>query len=93
MTRDDHGERPTLTLLHDEHAIRQRMSYAYWEQQSTEAIVGSLRPEAAIPLTAKPNGTVMQGNTRVFVLRQRKFDVDSLPRVIHDPNPTEEWHG
>lgn len=92
VTNDDHAERPSLTLLHDEQRIRRQTSYDYWEQQSTDVIVGSLRPEAANPLTAKPNGTVMQGNTRIFVLRQRGVDVDSLPRVIHNPYPTEEWY-
>lgn len=91
VTSDDRGERPALTLLHDEQTIRRRVSYAYWEHRSTDDIVASLRPDAASPLTVKPNGTVMQGNTRILVLRQRGLDVDSLPRVIYESYSTEDW--
>jgi hypothetical protein len=37
-------------------------------------------------LTVKPDGTIMNGNHRIRVLRDRGVDVDSLPRVPYDPD-------
>jgi hypothetical protein len=33
-------------------------------------------------LRVKPDGRIMNGNTRVKVLEERGFDVNSLPREI-----------
>lgn len=38
----------------------------------------------ADPLVAKADGTIMSGNTRVFVLRERGYDVDALPRTPYE---------
>lgn len=38
----------------------------------------------ANPLVAKADGTIMNGNTRVFVLRERGDDVDALPRTSYE---------
>lgn len=35
------------------------------------------------PLIVKANGMIMQGNTRIYILIQRGFDVNALPRVPH----------
>jgi hypothetical protein len=56
-------------------------SFDFWEPKSTEEIIESLREGSEFePLRVKPDGTVMQGNTRVFILKQRGVDVDSLLR-------------
>ena len=49
----------------------------------TEDIVNSLKPGAEEPLTVKPDGTIMDGNHRIRILRDRGYPVDSLPRVPH----------
>jgi hypothetical protein len=36
--------------------------------------------EAEEPLVVKPDGRVVQGNTRIKVLQERGFPVDDLPR-------------
>ncbi|MFZ2990696.1 RHS repeat-associated core domain-containing protein, partial [Ideonella sp.] len=51
-------------------------------KMSTEEIVKSLRPGSAEPLKVKPDGRIFDGNTRVFILEQRGYDVNNLPRVI-----------
>jgi hypothetical protein len=51
---------------------------------STDDIVKSLRPGSAEPLIVKPDGRIFQGNTRILVLEERDFDVNSLPRVIRE---------
>lgn len=56
----------------------------YWRRQSTDKIVDSLKAGAKQPLTVKPDGTIAQGNTRIKVLQERAYDVDSLPRAPHD---------
>jgi RHS repeat-associated protein len=56
-------------------------SYSYWNNQPTSAIVQSLGPYEPEPLRVGPNGTIWQGNTRVFILQQRGYPVNSLPRA------------
>jgi hypothetical protein len=49
---------------------------------STEDIVKSLQPGSSNPLTVKPDGRIFEGNTRILVLEERGFDINSLPRVM-----------
>jgi RHS repeat-associated protein len=51
-------------------------------KMSTEDIVKSLKPGNTEPLKVKPDGRVFDGNTRVFELQRRGYDVNTLPRVI-----------
>jgi hypothetical protein len=48
---------------------------------SIEDIVKSLKPGSAEPLKVKPDGRIFDGNTRVYILEERGYDVNSLPRV------------
>jgi hypothetical protein len=57
-----------------------KLSLEYWRKQSTDAIVRSLAPGGREALTVKPDGRIMNGNTRIKVLEERGFDVNSLPR-------------
>lgn len=58
-----------------------RESYAYWTGQPTQVIVNSLAPGQEEPLTVNSSGGVVQGNTRILILEQRGYDINSLPRV------------
>ena len=69
-----------LRSLHGKDAVSQT-SIEYWSRRSTDEIIDSLGPDAAEPLRVKPDGTVMDGNTRIKVLRDRGVDVDALPRT------------
>lgn len=79
MNAGGRGPAP-LRLLHDEQMPRASVSFAYWERQDTTVVVASLSPGLIDSLKVKPDGLVMDGNTRILVLRQRGYDVDMLPR-------------
>lgn len=76
---------PPLTLLHEIATIVANPSYKFWQKQTTDDIVMSLRVEGRRPLTVKADGTVVDGNTRILVLQQRGYAIDALPRVIYEP--------
>jgi hypothetical protein len=52
----------------------------YWRKQPTADIVNSLQPGRPEALTVTSDGRIMNGNTRIKVLEERGFDVNSLPR-------------
>jgi hypothetical protein len=54
----------------------------YWRRQLTADIVNSLRPGQPEALKVKSDGRIMNGNTRIKVLEERGFDVNSLPREV-----------
>jgi hypothetical protein len=54
----------------------------HWRKQSTDDIIRSLAPGGREALRVKPDGRIMNGNTRIKVLEERGFDVNSLPREI-----------
>lgn len=79
MTED----RPSLRPIHSIDTLRSpryRRSFAYWEQKSTQEIVASLKPGQREPLVVKPDGRVIQGNTKITILMQRGYDVNELDR-------------
>ena len=74
------GNGPPLRIIHDENSLSEG-SLSHWEAQDTADIVDSLRPGSAEPLQVKPDGTVVDGNTRLTVLQERGFDINALPRT------------
>jgi hypothetical protein len=54
----------------------------YWRKQPTEDIVNSLQPGQPEALKGKFDGRIMNGNTRIKVLEEHGFDVNSLPREV-----------
>ena len=75
---------PPLKRIHADNTYVQdplaRRSLEYHRQRSTEDIVDSLRPGAGEPLIVKPDGSIVQGNTRIKVLEERGYPIDQLPR-------------
>ena len=63
--------------------------YKFWSSKSTEEIINSLKPGSEEPLTVKPDGTIMQGNTRALILQQRGVNLEDLPAVSFEPTPIE----
>jgi len=51
------------------------------EKLSTEEIRASLLTGEHC-LKTRPDGTILEGHHRVYVLRQRGIDVDNLPREV-----------
>jgi len=77
--------RPSLKRIHSDATITSgsiRFSYDFWRQQATDDIVQSLRPGANEALRSKPDGRIINGNTRIKVLEERGFDVNTLPREV-----------
>ena len=70
-----------LKLLHPESALVLDKLAAF-ERLSTETITASLLPSQEHGLKARPDGTILDGNNRIHVLRQRGVDVDAPPREI-----------
>jgi hypothetical protein len=54
----------------------------HWRKQSAEDIVRSLQPGQPEALKVKPDGRIMNGNTRIKVLEERGVDVNMLPREV-----------
>jgi hypothetical protein len=72
---------PPLKLLHPESALL-ASKLAAFERTSTDAITASLLPGRENCLRTRPDGTILEGNHRIFVLRGRGVDVDKLPREL-----------
>jgi hypothetical protein len=72
---------PPLVPLHaDETLICSKL--AALRKLSTDNLIDSLRPGKENALRTRPHGTVMNGNHRIKVLRDRGVNVDQLPREI-----------
>lgn len=67
------------------HNGTEKTSIDFWRKKSTDEIVDSLKPGKAESLRVKPDGTIMNGNQRIEILRKRGVNVDSLPREIYNP--------
>jgi hypothetical protein len=79
------SQQPPLQRIHSDQTLlsgSSRYSLDYWRKQSTDDIVRSLRPGNIESLRVKPDGRIMNGNTRIKVLEERGFDINSLPREI-----------
>jgi hypothetical protein len=71
-------------LIHARESLRPS-SVDCWTRKETDEIVASLRPDAAAPRLVATDGPVMDGNTRIYILRDRGYDVDTLPRKLYEP--------
>ena len=71
---------PLKPLHADSSLIRSKLDK--YGKLSDEELLDSLQPCQAGSLKARPDGTIVDGHHRIKVLRDRGFDVDSLPREI-----------
>ena len=53
-----------------------------WHKESTETIIASLAPGEKKALRVKPDGRIINGNTRIKILIERGVNVNALPREI-----------
>jgi len=72
---------PRLKSLHPDSSLIP-VKLAAIEKSSTEALVASLAPGARDCLKTRPDGTILDGHHRIYILRQRGVDVYQLPREI-----------
>jgi RHS repeat-associated protein len=83
------GSTDKLRKIHSDNTLKSgsnKYSFEYWHKQSTEDILRSLKPGSgnAEALKVKRDGRIFNGNTRIYVLEQRGYDIDSLLREIID---------
>gem|GEM_PF-1250735 len=84
------GDPPeTLRRLHPDSTYETdpeaKRSLDYWRRQPTGTIVESLKPGTENSLKVRPDGTIVDGNTRTKVLEERGYDIGSLRREPHPP--------
>lgn len=71
---------PPLKPLHPDGQLNPA-KLAGFERLSTETLLNSLLPgKDSGCLKTRPDGTILDGHHRIFILRKRGVDVDRLPR-------------
>lgn len=71
---------PPLKPLHSDESLKP-LKLAKFETLTTEVLIASLAEEEG-RLKCRPDGTILDGHHRIYVLRRRGVDVDNLPRDI-----------
>ncbi len=72
-----------LKFLHPDESLN-KAKLVQIERLETDLICESLLSGRKECLKAKPDGTLMDGHHRVYVLRCRGVNIDALPREIID---------
>lgn len=73
--------RPPLKSLHyDSSLIQAKLDQ--FSKMTNKELIDSLQPGRAGALKVRLDGTVIDGHHRIKILRDRGFDVDSLPREV-----------
>lgn len=70
---------PPLKFLHAESSLSQA-KLDKLRRIATEDLVESLQPGRGGSLKARPDGTILDGHHRCFILQERGIAVDQLPR-------------
>ena len=70
-----------LRSLHPDTSLVQSKLDAF-HKVASEALNKSLAPGQPHCLKTRPDGTILDGHHRIYVLRSRGEDVDNLPREI-----------
>ncbi len=58
-----------------------------YSKRSSQELIDSLKPGQPGSLKTRPDGTILDGNHRIKILRGRGVDVDSLPRQVVPKEP------
>jgi hypothetical protein len=72
--------RPLISLHPDETLVPLKL--AQLRCLTTDVLRNSLLPGQKDCLKTRPDGTILDGHHRIYVLRERGIDVDVLPREI-----------
>lgn len=75
------GSQASLKQLHPDGSLS-KSKLEQMRKLPTHQIVDSLAPGKTTSLKTRPDGTILDGNHRIKVLQERKFDVDALPREV-----------
>jgi hypothetical protein len=80
-TMQDDQSKPPLKALHSSGILSQQKLEKF-RRVETPDLVESLRVDLPGSLKTRPDGTILDGHHRIAVLRERKVDVDGLPREV-----------
>lgn len=72
---------PPLLPLHPDESLSPA-KLAKFRKAGSQRLIDSLRPGQVEALRVRPDGTVINGNHRLKILRERGVDVNALPREI-----------
>lgn len=72
---------PPLKPLHPDSSLS-AAKLTKMERSTTAELLASLLPGLKDCLKTRPDGTILDGHHRVYILRQRGVDVDTLPRDV-----------
>ncbi len=75
------SELPQLKPLHSDQTLSEA-KLALFERMTSEALKRSLAPGSEHCLKTRPDGTMLDGHHRIYILRRRGEDVDALPREV-----------
>ncbi len=78
-------KQPPLKPLHEDRSLIESKLAPFRKLPTPELLV-SLRPGQPGALKTRPDGTMLDGHHRIFVLRERGVEVDALPREIILPD-------
>ena len=77
----DSNPQPSLKALHPESSLNS-VKLAKIDQLPTVDLLASLMPGQRDCLKTRPDGTILDGHHRLYILMQRGVAVDSLPREV-----------
>jgi hypothetical protein len=77
----DPPPKPPLKALHPDSSL-DAGKLAKMARLSTEFLQTSLLPGDPNCLKTRPDGTILEGNHRIYILRRRGVVVDDLPRDV-----------
>jgi hypothetical protein len=72
---------PLLKPLHSDASLSPA-KLSEMERRTTDVLRDSLRPGQKDCLKTRPDGTILDGHHRIYILRKRGINVDALPREI-----------
>lgn len=80
---------PSLIPLHSDDTLI-ALKLGMFRRLTTEELLLSLRPGEASALKTRPDGTILDGQHRLKVLREQNVDIDVLPREVIDKGKLNE---
>ena len=81
MEMADSPQFPPLKPLHPDSSLN-TAKLATFDRLSNEVLLASLVLGEEGCLKTRPDGTILDGHHRIYVLRRRGVDVDGLPRDV-----------
>ena len=72
---------PPLKPLHPDTSLSPP-KLSEMERRTTDVLRNSLLPGQKDSLKTRPDGTILDGHHRIYILRKRGVNVDALPREV-----------